>query len=151
MFVHSTDRSLEEATKHICPCFFSKLLTNSLFSECRTGEVRVSQGHGLPSRFIVHTVGPKYNIKYQSAAESTLHACYRWVGDPVAPVQPDARILQVDLSHISFALPLPVESRDIRSSAVKLIPRPCHRRRQEFIMEWRNVRRVLISAFNLTV
>ncbi|KAL0274699.1 UNVERIFIED_CONTAM: hypothetical protein PYX00_002765 [Menopon gallinae] len=45
--------------------------------ECRTGEVRISQGHGLPSRFIIHTVGPKYNIKYQTAAESTLHTCYR--------------------------------------------------------------------------
>lgn len=48
-----------------------------LFSECRTGEVRVTQGHELPARYIIHTVGPKYNIKYQSAAENTLHACYR--------------------------------------------------------------------------
>nr|CAD7596630.1 unnamed protein product [Timema genevievae] len=35
------------------------------------------QGHNLPARFIIHTVGPKYNIKYQSAAENTLHFCYR--------------------------------------------------------------------------
>nr|CAD7424126.1 unnamed protein product [Timema monikensis] len=45
--------------------------------DCRTGEVRVTQGHNLPARFIIHTVGPKYNIKYQSAAENTLHFCYR--------------------------------------------------------------------------
>ncbi|XP_056644503.1 protein GDAP2 homolog [Diorhabda sublineata] len=45
--------------------------------ECRTGEVKVSQGHALPARFIIHTVGPKYNIKYKSASENTLHTCYR--------------------------------------------------------------------------
>ncbi|XP_008201396.1 protein GDAP2 homolog [Tribolium castaneum] len=45
--------------------------------ECRTGEVRVTQGHALPARYIIHTVGPKYNIKYQSASENTLHICYR--------------------------------------------------------------------------
>lgn len=45
--------------------------------ECRTSEVKVTQGHALPARFIVHTVGPKYNIKYQTAAENSLHTCYR--------------------------------------------------------------------------
>ncbi|XP_051174986.1 protein GDAP2 homolog isoform X1 [Leptopilina boulardi] len=45
--------------------------------ECRTGEVRTTQGHGLPARFIIHTVGPLYNTKYQTAAENTLHCCYR--------------------------------------------------------------------------
>ncbi|KAJ8968103.1 hypothetical protein NQ314_002457, partial [Rhamnusium bicolor] len=44
--------------------------------ECRTGEVRITQGHALPARYIIHTVGPKYNIKYQSASENTLHICY---------------------------------------------------------------------------
>ncbi|XP_050313453.1 protein GDAP2 homolog isoform X2 [Anthonomus grandis grandis] len=45
--------------------------------ECRTGEVRVTQGHALPARYVIHTVGPKYNIKYQTASENTLHMCYR--------------------------------------------------------------------------
>ncbi|KAL3279993.1 hypothetical protein HHI36_017499 [Cryptolaemus montrouzieri] len=45
--------------------------------ECRTGDVIVTQGHALPARYIIHTVGPKYNIKYQSASENTLHYCYR--------------------------------------------------------------------------
>ncbi|XP_063244031.1 protein GDAP2 homolog [Bacillus rossius redtenbacheri] len=45
--------------------------------ECRTGEVRVTQGHNLPARYVIHTVGPKYNIKYQTAAQNTLHSCYR--------------------------------------------------------------------------
>lgn len=46
-------------------------------AECKTGEVRVTQGHGLPARFVIHTVGPVYNIKYQTAAQNTLHYCYR--------------------------------------------------------------------------
>lgn len=45
--------------------------------ECRTGEVKVTQGHALPARYVIHTVGPKYNTKYQTAAENTLHTCYR--------------------------------------------------------------------------
>lgn len=45
--------------------------------ECKTGEVRVTQGHALPARYVIHTVGPKYNIKYQTASENTLHMCYR--------------------------------------------------------------------------
>ncbi|XP_066256772.1 protein GDAP2 homolog [Euwallacea similis] len=45
--------------------------------ECQTGEVKVTQGHSLPARYVIHTVGPKYNIKYQTASENTLHMCYR--------------------------------------------------------------------------
>jgi len=53
------------------------LIALILIAECRTGEVRVTQGHGLPARFIIHTVGPVYNVKYQTAAQNTLHCCYR--------------------------------------------------------------------------
>jgi O-acetyl-ADP-ribose deacetylase (regulator of RNase III) len=28
-------------------------------------------------RHIIHTVGPRYNVKYRTAAESALHSCYR--------------------------------------------------------------------------
>lgn len=50
-----------------------------MISECRTGEVKTTQGHGLPARYIIHTVGPVYNTKYQTAAENTLHCCYRYI------------------------------------------------------------------------
>ncbi|XP_076253829.1 protein GDAP2 homolog isoform X2 [Rhynchophorus ferrugineus] len=45
--------------------------------ECRTGEVKVTRGHSLPARYIIHAVGPKYNIKYQTASDNMLHMCYR--------------------------------------------------------------------------
>ncbi|KAJ1470021.1 hypothetical protein T484DRAFT_1849467 [Baffinella frigidus] len=38
---------------------------------CRTGE------YLLPAKKIVHTVGPRYNERYKTAAESALHYCYR--------------------------------------------------------------------------
>jgi len=44
---------------------------------CKTGEARITEGFSLPSKFVIHTVGPRYNEKYQIAAENALHNCYR--------------------------------------------------------------------------
>lgn len=46
---------------------------------CKTGEAKTTKGHKLPARFVIHTVGPRYNIKYITAAESALFSCYRSV------------------------------------------------------------------------
>ncbi|XP_061391301.1 protein GDAP2 homolog isoform X1 [Musca vetustissima] len=45
--------------------------------ECRTGEVRVTKGYNLPAKYILHTVGPSFKEKFKTAAENTLHCCYR--------------------------------------------------------------------------
>ncbi|XP_055917469.1 protein GDAP2 homolog isoform X1 [Eupeodes corollae] len=45
--------------------------------ECRTGEVQVTKGYNLPALYIIHTVGPIYKNKFKTAAENTLHYCYR--------------------------------------------------------------------------
>lgn len=44
---------------------------------CRTGEVKQTKGFNLPARFVFHTVGPRFNQKYKTAAENALHNCYR--------------------------------------------------------------------------
>lgn len=44
---------------------------------CRTGEAKVTEGFRLPARYVIHTVGPRYNVKYQTAADSALYFCYR--------------------------------------------------------------------------
>lgn len=44
---------------------------------CKTGECRVTKGFNLPASWILHTVGPRYNEKYITAAENALHNCYR--------------------------------------------------------------------------
>ncbi|RWS14566.1 protein GDAP2-like protein [Dinothrombium tinctorium] len=43
---------------------------------CRTGDAKITKGYSLPSRYVIHTVGPKYNQKYHTAAESALFSCY---------------------------------------------------------------------------
>ncbi|XP_065907079.1 protein GDAP2 homolog [Dysidea avara] len=44
---------------------------------CRTGEAKCSNAFSLPARYVIHTVGPRYNAKYRTAAESALYNCYR--------------------------------------------------------------------------
>jgi len=43
---------------------------------CRTGDAKISKGFDLPARYVIHTVGPKYNPKYHTAAETALYSCY---------------------------------------------------------------------------
>eukprot|EP00045_Choanoeca_perplexa_P008770 m.82487 g.82487 ORF g.82487 m.82487 type:complete len:495 (+) comp14615_c0_seq2:77-1561(+) len=44
---------------------------------CRTGDVHVTDGYQLAARYLIHTVGPRYNAKYKTAADSALYNCYR--------------------------------------------------------------------------
>ncbi|KAL4383101.1 hypothetical protein GQ457_15G004710 [Hibiscus cannabinus] len=44
---------------------------------CRTGMAKVTNAHDLPARRVIHTVGPKYAVKYHTAAENALSHCYR--------------------------------------------------------------------------
>ncbi|XP_031783736.1 protein GDAP2 homolog [Nasonia vitripennis] len=80
--VNSTSETMDDNSP-MCQRIFARAgpgLKKEIYNEvkeCRTGEVKTTQGHGLPARFIIHTVGPVYNTKYQTAAENTLHCCYR--------------------------------------------------------------------------
>jgi O-acetyl-ADP-ribose deacetylase len=53
-----------------------------LLQECRSlggcppGEAKITRGHGLPARFVIHTVGPVWSGGEQREAE-TLAYCYR--------------------------------------------------------------------------
>lgn len=46
---------------------------------CRTGDLKLSDGFGLPCRHVLHTVGPKYKPQFHSAAETALFSCYQRV------------------------------------------------------------------------
>lgn len=77
---------------------------------CKTGEAKITLGtainasslllllmihchiaYNLPSRHIIHTVGPKYNIKYKTAAENALHNCYRWIHSILSHIDADKK------------------------------------------------------------
>lgn len=44
---------------------------------CRTGLAKVTSGYDLPARRVIHTVGPRYAVRYHTAAENALSHCYR--------------------------------------------------------------------------
>jgi len=46
---------------------------------CRTGEAICTKGGRLLAPHVIHTVGPRFNPKYETAAENALHSCYRHV------------------------------------------------------------------------
>lgn len=79
--VNSTNESMNESigvSGAILDAAGSELLEEiTKCDPCRTGEARVTKGYNLPSRFVIHTVGPRYNEKYKTAAENALHNCYR--------------------------------------------------------------------------
>lgn len=43
---------------------------------CKTGEAKITKGYNLPSRFVIHTVGPIYFEHTPSEAEALLTSCY---------------------------------------------------------------------------
>jgi O-acetyl-ADP-ribose deacetylase (regulator of RNase III) len=44
---------------------------------CRTGEAKITGGFNLHAQYVLHTVGPRYNARYATAAENALHSAYR--------------------------------------------------------------------------
>ena len=43
---------------------------------CKTGEAKITKGYNLPSRFVIHTVGPVYYEHSPAESETLLTACY---------------------------------------------------------------------------
>eukprot|EP01068_Selenidium_serpulae_P012187 Selendium_serpulae@DN5781_c1_g1_i5.p2 len=44
---------------------------------CKPGEAKIVKATNLPCRYLIFTVGPKYNAKYIMAGENSIHSCYR--------------------------------------------------------------------------
>ncbi|KAL9225896.1 hypothetical protein vseg_001771 [Gypsophila vaccaria] len=78
--VNSTNESLDEA--HSSPGLHAAAGPGlaeecATLGGCRTGMAKMTSAYDLPARKVIHTVGPKYAVKYHTAAENALSHCYR--------------------------------------------------------------------------
>ena len=48
----------------------------ALVGRCETGEVKITKGHNLPAKHVIHTVGPEYGYENGNEAE-ILKQCYK--------------------------------------------------------------------------
>lgn len=78
--VNSTNENLDDA--HSSPGLHAAAGPDladecAMLGGCRTGMAKITNAYNLPARRVIHTVGPKYAVKYHTAAENALSHCYR--------------------------------------------------------------------------
>jgi len=102
---------------------------NELVSECMsaegcpTGDSIMTKGYSLLTRNVIHTVGPRFSVKYQTAAENALHGCYR-------------RSLEVLKDHKLTEIAFPVVNTDRKGYPKKPASHVAIRTIRRFLEHW---------------
>ncbi|XP_066382433.1 uncharacterized protein, partial [Miscanthus floridulus] len=78
--INSTNESLDDA--HSSPGLHAAAGSGlaeecATLGGCRAGMAKMTNAYDLPARKVIHTEGPKYAVKYHTAAENALSHCYR--------------------------------------------------------------------------
>jgi len=100
---------------------------------CPTGEARITEGYGLPARFIVHAVGPVWRGGGRGEAE-LLASCYR-----------NSLVLAEERGASSIAFP--AISCGVYGYPVDRAARIALREVREFVKQPRTLHRVLLVCF----
>jgi O-acetyl-ADP-ribose deacetylase (regulator of RNase III) len=100
---------------------------------CPTGEARVTGGHGLPARFVIHTVGPVWRGGAEREAE-LLASCYR---------ESLRRAAELSLRSIAF----PAISCGVFRFPLDLAADIAVRAVRAFLAEDDTIERVVLTAF----
>ena len=90
---------------------------------CRTGSSVATRGCDLPCSAVIHTVGPRWNEKYRTAAENALHGCYR------SSMQV---LLELGMSTIAFPCVYTARKKYPRAEAVHTVLRTVRRFLEKF-------------------
>lgn len=82
VIVHCTNEKMNEKSSQTLRLFekagpkLEEEIRNSIIV-CKTGEAKIALGYNLLCRQVILTVGPRYNVKYVTAAEGALYSSYR--------------------------------------------------------------------------
>lgn len=100
---------------------------------CPTGEARITRGYRLPSRYVIHTVGPVWRGGNEGEPE-LLASCYR-------------SSLALAAEHDARSIAFPAISCGAYGYPVKQAAQIAVRETREFLREHPSIERVIFSCF----
>lgn len=104
---------------------------------CETGDARITRGYRLPSRYVIHTVGPVWNGGTRREPE-LLASCYR-------------RSLEIAASHNLTSIAFPAISCGVYGYPIEEACRVALSEIEDFLKGHPEIKRVVLVAFGSDV
>jgi O-acetyl-ADP-ribose deacetylase len=105
-----------------------------LLGGCKTGDAKITKGHRLPSRFVIHTVGPVWNGGTHDE-DALLASSYR-------------RSLELAVQHSLKSIAFPAISTGIYGFPADRAARIAVRTIRQFLSANANLERIVLVAFD---